>query len=252
MSWRLDSTAGAAIWDTEVPSSQDLLCRDEELSWLMNHGRKHWQLINGRIADKGDPTALEGTYGGLQAYPPVAAQTGASMTTGTATPGVCLWSDAVYSPILANAVMAPSAYKLYASGTIQTSVTGGTLTLLPSIGTGLVNAAPTTNQPLGVSGAATLATSALTSLWRLEGDLTIRSVGAAGTAWFMGVLHYGNIAAPVTSAATIDLILGGTLATVDFTGVTANYPGGLQTSGWNAGSGTLTVVTNSVHFISWN
>jgi hypothetical protein len=254
MSWRTnDSRVGAAIWDTEAMSAEDLLCRNEELVWLAKQDkRRSWRLINGRIARSGDPTAGEGLYATLQALPPNAAQTGAAMTTGTSTPGVGLWSSAVYTPILANAVLAPSVYELKASGTLQTSVTAGTLTVLPQIGVGLVNAAPTTSQVLGVSGAATLAASGLTSIFRLEGELTVRSTGASGTAWFMGTMFYGITAVPVTVANTNHLLLGGTAATVDFTGVTANYPGGLLLSGWNAGSGTVTIVTNSVHLLSLN
>lgn len=254
MGWRTnDSATGGYIWDSEPLGPEDLLCRNEELVWRAKQDqRRSWKLINGRIADSGHPTALEGTYGGLQAYPPNAAQTSTALTTGTSTPGLGIWSSTIYSPLLANAVLAPSAYQISASGTIQVAATGATLTMLPSIGTTLVNAAPTVHQDLGVSGAGTLATSALTSIWRLEGELTIRSTGSSGTAWFMGTMFYGITAVPVTVANTNHLLLGGTAATVDFTGVTASYPGGLSFSVWNAASSTMTIVTNSVAFVSLN
>lgn len=248
MSWRQDSTAGAAIWDTEPMSGQDLLCRDEELRWLMNHGKKQWELINGRIARKGDPTAALGSYGGLMAYPPNAAQTSTALA--TSTPGSTIWTVATYSPILANAVMAPSGYRITASGTIQTSTSGLTVTALPSIGSGSVNAAPTTYQTLGVSGASGTLGTSLTGGWNLMGELTIRSTGTAGTAWFSGQMTYTTTTLPAAASATGTLLLGGTVATVDFTGATANYPGGMQLSMF--GAATVTIVTNSVHFTSWN
>lgn len=229
----------------EPMTPDEIALRDEELIWLTNQGRSQWKLINGRLAKSGHPTANVGSYTSLNAYPPVQAQTSVPVT--TATPGTTLWTSTIWSPILGNAAIAGSAYHIQASGTVQSSTSGLTLTLLPSIGTGTVNAAPTNHQDLGVSGAASLGTT-LTSIWHFQGDLTIRSVGTAGTAWFMGVFHYGNTAAPVASAATLDVILGGTAATVDFTSATASVPGGFQLSGW--GAATVTVVTQQVHWTS--
>ena len=246
MSWRMDSTVGAAIWDTEPMSGTDLLCRDEELEWLTRNGKKQWELINGRIARSGHPTAALGSYGGLMAYPPNAAQTSTAVT--TSSPGTTLWTVATFSPILANAVMAPSAYRIAANGTIQTSTTSQTCNWMPSIGTGAVDAAPTTYQTLGVSGATAIATTALTSTWDFEGDLTIRSVGTSGSAWFMGNMVIGLTATPITSSTVA--MMGGTAATVDFTGGTSNYPGGFQLAAWAAS--TVTFVVQSVHFTSWN
>lgn len=246
MSWRMDSSAGAAIWDTEPMSVQDLKCRDEELEWLIRDGRSSWQLINGRIAGSGHPTAALGSYGGLLAYPPVEAQTSTAVT--TASPGTTLWTVATYSPILANAIMAASAYRITASGTIQTSTTSQTCNWMPSIGTGSVNAAPTTNQTLGVTGAVAIATTALTSNFDFEFDFTVRKTGASGLVYGMGSIICGLNAAPVTT--TVTGLMGGTQATVDFTGATANYPGGFQLSSWAAS--TVTFVVNTVTMVGWN
>jgi hypothetical protein len=245
MGWRTDSTAGATIWDTEPLTTDELAVRDEELAWLVNQGRSEWKLVNGRLAKSGHPVANVGAYTSLGAFPPVQAQTSVAVT--TATPGTTLWTSTIWSPILGNAATAGSAYHIEASGTVQTSTSSLTLTLLPSIGTGTVNAAPTNDQTLGVSGAASLG-STLTSIWHLQGDLTIRTTGTSGTAWFMGIFHYGNTAAPVASGGTLDVIMGGTQATVDFTGATASVPGGFQLSGW--GAATVTVVTQQVHWTS--
>lgn len=243
MSWRMDSTAGAAIWDTQPLSTSDLALRDEEIRWLCKHQRP-WKLVNARIAEMGDPIANVGAYTSLGAYPPTAAQTSTAVT--TATPGTTIWTVSIWTPILANSVVAGSGYRVAASGTIQTSTTSQTFNVLPSVGSGTVNAAPTTHHDLGVTGAFSVASTALTSIWYLQGDLTVRSVGTAGTAWFMGTFQAGLSATPVTT--TVTALMGGTAATVDWTGVTASDPGGLQFSGFAAS--TITIVTNQVHWQS--
>ena len=136
MSWRMDSSAGVAIWDTEPMSSDDLALRDEEIEWLVQKGRHQWNLINGRLLESGTPTANVGFYSSLNANPPTAAQTSTAVTT-VATPGTTIWTVGTYSPLLANAITCPSAYRVTASGTIQTSTTSQTFNVLPSIGTGL-------------------------------------------------------------------------------------------------------------------
>ena len=253
-SWRQDSTAGAAIWDTQPMSASDLACRDEELAWLMQDGRKQWRLINGRIARSGDPTASEGVYAGLAAYPPAAATPTVANTT-TASPGNAWWTTTLYAPLLANATLAPSAYRIHASGTYQLSTTAMTMTVLPFIGNVVEAAAPSTFQTLGPSGAVTVATTAITSDWKLDGDLTIRSVGTVGTVYFKGEMRFGLAAVPyavsVGTPNSVSTLFGGTVATVDFTGTTAGYPGGLGVASWGT-TGTETIIPQYVHFISLN
>jgi len=64
----------------------------------------------------------------------------------------------------------------------------------------------------------------------------------------MGTIQYGNTAAPVASGGTLNVIMGGTQATVDWTDATSNDPGGLQFS--MRGAATVTIVTNQVHWQS--
>ena len=119
MPWRMDSTAGAAIWDTQPMSTDDLALRDDEIRWLMQKERQSWKLVNGRISQKGDPVANVGSYTSLGAYPPTQTQTSTAVT--TATPGTAIWTSTIFSPILGNSVIAGSGYRIAASGTIQTS-----------------------------------------------------------------------------------------------------------------------------------
>ena len=252
MGWRTnDSRAGACIWDSEVPVGQELLARDEELAWLMRDQRRDWRLINGRISRSGDPVMSEGLYGGLTALPPAVAAPSVGVTT-TSTPGTALWTTTLYTPIPANAVMAPSAYTVMAGGTVQTSTTSMTSTVLPGIGNVVEAAAPSTYKSLGPSGTLTLATTALTAIWLLQGTLVIQQTGTAGTAVFYGTLQFTTAAAPATQAQTATGMCGGTQATsLDFTGTTAGYPGGFMFASW-ASAATVTWVPQIIALGSWN
>ena len=47
MSWRMDGSAGAAIWDSAELTGQELLGRDEELRWLIGQVRTNgnWSTV---------------------------------------------------------------------------------------------------------------------------------------------------------------------------------------------------------------
>ena len=250
MGWKRDGRSGGSVYEYDLDGPQGLLARDEELAWLMAHGRRDWKLVNGRIAASRAPTALEGTYMGLQAYPP--GQTQAWTLTATSAPGISLWTTALYTPILANAVLAPSFYKIWAFGTITTTTTSITASFMPALGQGVFNVAPITNyKTFGTSGVATLDASAATSLWKLDGDLLVTSVGTAGACYFMGVIQFGTVATPA-SATTSEILIGGTQATsVDFTGTTSGLPGFVLGGMASTGS-DVTGVTQSVVMASGN
>lgn len=247
MGWRMDKD-GAALW--EPLSFDDLQGRDEELAWC-NLNNRPWKLVNGLIAASGDPTALQGGFSGLTAQPPAqAAPSVASVA--TSTPGVALWTTALYSPIPANVGQAPQAFHVRASGTVQTSTTSLTATMLPFIGTVVEAAAPSTFKTLGPSGALTLAATALTCLFELQLDVDTQLVGTAGTAVGYGKMHFTTAAAPATSAQTSQGMFGGTQATaLDFTGTTAGFPGGIGMASWNS-AGTVTWVPQIITCTSWN
>jgi hypothetical protein len=253
MGWRTnDSRAGAHLWDSEVPVGQELLARDEELAWLMRDQTKSWKLINGRISHSGDPTMMaEGLYTGLTALPPAIAAPSVANTT-TATPGWALWTTTLYTPIPANAIMAPSFFKVMAGGTLALSTTSMTATFLPFIGNVVAAAAPSTFKTLGPSGVATLATTAITTGWLFQGFLVVQQTGTAGTAMFYGTMHYTTSTLPATNAATQDIFMGGTQATaLDFTGTTAGYPGGMGLASWGI-TGTETWVPQIIALASYN
>lgn len=232
--WRTDSTAGAHIWDSQPMSTSDLACRDEELAWLMRQQGKSWKLINGRIAQSGHPTALEGTYTGSLAYPP--AQNLTAVTGGVA--NVAWWSAALYTPIPANSTLAPDAYRVIASGTITTAAAS---TLIPSanlgtaVGTGLSGTAATS----------TLGTTITGALWYWFGDVTIRTAGTAGTAIGSFVLKFGITAGNVNTISS-NLCGGVAQTAIDFTAAQGVTLGGTPSVS------TVSVTPMQVHWISLN
>lgn len=240
MGWRTnDSAVGCRTWDTEPMARDDILCRNEELEWIKRHQRKGWKLINGRIAQSGDPVAVQGSYGGVLAYPPAQALT--AVTGGTT--NVAWWTPTTYSPIPANSVMAPEGYRLEASGTITT--TGAqTVIMNPAIGTAVAGVA------LGASATLTGPSTITGALWKLFGDLTIRTAGTAGTAYGTFLLVMGTTAGatPATPTATnpSHWLFGYTVATVDWTAAQ-----GLLIAATPSAAG-VSVTPQQVHWTSWN
>jgi hypothetical protein len=237
--WRRDSNSGAAVYDTHPLNDQEILERNEELTWLKNKMGKRWSLINGQIAQSGDPTMLEGTYGGLNAYP--LAQDGTAVTGGTT--NVAWWSAPIYTPFPQNSVLAPEAYRIAAQGRITSSAVSQTITpnahIGAAIGTGLAAGASTS------LGAATAVTN---MLWFLLGDITIRAAGTAGVAIGQFVLKIGNAAGATTNM--IHSMFGGTATqtAIDFITVASQ---GLQLGATPSAAG-VSVTPTQVHWMSWN
>jgi hypothetical protein len=242
MGWRMDSSAGAHLWDTEALGAEDILCRDEELDWLKRDQRKSWKLINGRIARSGDPTMAEGTYGALVAYPPaqnLTAITGVSAIT-------LLWSPATYTPLPANSVMAPEAYRIAATGVWSSGATAAPTTVwTPDIST------TATTPGLGASSAMVYVISITNGFWYLIGDVTIRTAGTSGTAYGMFTLIYTTAAgpSPATSTATnpSHAIFGNTVVTRDF--VTSSQGLSISVTPSNT---TISHTPTQIHWMSWN
>src|SRR5215207_10559772 len=71
----------------------------------------------------------EGTYGAMMAYP-----NPQTVTTTAIAGSVNLWPQAIYTPLPANAQLAPQAYRLIVSGKITTGATPGNIGFDPRIG----------------------------------------------------------------------------------------------------------------------
>lgn len=241
MPWRMDSTAGAAIWDTMPMSLSDLTCRDEEIRWLMNHERVGWSLINGRIANSGAPTANYGEYTSLAANPPAGTLANVASLNGEAS----LYTTSLYSPWLANALIAPSAWEVFVSFQATTSTSPGNLTIVPRVGSVAAGSSSTGGITLGTDAAITL-TASITTDWRLRGEITVQSIGIPGanSKAFGTFLCTAKPATTGTGAATISDIFGYTQASFD-----ASLAQGIVFGMANTVT-TITYAVTQVHWVS--
>jgi hypothetical protein len=253
--------AGGLLFE---PFAQDEVdARDEELAWNIKGGRR-WQMTNGELVKRdqrdrlddigqlmqverpnwkridqelqraGEPVALEGTYGGLNAYPP--AQDLAAVTGVTA--NTALWTTSLYSPIPANSVLTPEAFRMAATGRVTTAA-ASTMTPNANIGT----AAGT---GLAAGPAVTLGTTITNALWFCICDITIRAPGTAGVAIGCFKMTIGTTAGSAT--ATTTALFGGsaTQTAIDFTAA----QGMTFSSAFSVT--TVSVTPTQVHWMSWN
>lgn len=252
MPWRDDSTLGAFIWDTQPMTTDDLALRDEELTWLLQHEKRNWKLINGRItgSDRSFPMGpvamAEGTYGALGAYPPPASIAGPAMSTTEA--GILSAANiAIYTPMPANSILAPQAWRYVYAMTYTVGATPGTIAFTLRLGN--ANTSPS----LGASAAITQ-TNLTNAFAVVMGDLTIKSVGAPGT----------NSKANASSWAYVNTAVGGaynsalwgtgtTDASFDSTIALGTNGGGLWLGGTDAGATNhATYTIQQIHWMDWN
>jgi hypothetical protein len=237
----MDSTAGAYIWDTQPMSDEELLCRDEEIRWLMAHERQGWGLINGRLKTDGTLTAY-GTYAGLAAIPPTSSS-GFQANVASLNGEASLWTTSLFTPWLANSLVAPSAWKLHTSWQTTTSTSPGNLTLNPRVGSVAAGSSSTGGIALGADAAIAL-TASITTDWFVEGNIIVGSIGAPGTN-SKAIGDFNCTAKPATTgtgAATINDIFGFTQASFD-----ASIASGLVLGMAN----TVTTITYAVMTIIW-
>lgn len=262
-----DSPWAVPVW--EQISQDEADTRDEEMVWLKEQGRPfhisngqlitngsnefrntlleiqklseverpNWKKIHNDMALAGNPTALEGTYGGLNAYPP--AQDLAAVTGGTV--NVVWWSPTLYTPIPANSVLAPEAFRIAVSGRITSSAVSQTLTPSANIGT-----AVGTGLSAGASISLGSATAVTNMLWFLIGDITIRAPGTGGIAIGSFLIKITNAAGASTNI--IQELYGGaaTQTAIDLT-----VAQGLALGGTPSAAG-VSITPTQVHWMSWN
>lgn len=217
MSWRMDSTLGATVWDTQPMSPDDLALRDDEIRWLTAHQRTGWKLINGRIDASRDPTANVGAYTSLGAYPPVSAS-GFQANVASLNGEASLFTTSLYAPWLANSLIAPSAWGIHIAWQTTTSTSPGNLTLNPRVGSINAGSSSTGGIALGADAAITL-TASITTDWFVDGRIVVDVVGATGAnSKAKGDFNCtGKPGTTGTGAATINDIFGYTQAAFDAT-----------------------------------
>lgn len=202
--------------------------------------RQTW-LQRARAIDAGnDPTALEGVYAGLNAYP-----NAADLTVKTAVSGeVGLLSAteiAAFTPLPPNGTLAPEAFRIAMSGNMTTSTSPGNLTITPRMGT------TSSGITLGASIATALTASITGAFWYLIGDITIRSVGAPGAnSVAIGLFHFAGTIVAGSGAVSLNQIFGHTPASYDSSLASGLYFGLTHTVT------TVTYTPRQVHWMSWN
>lgn len=239
MSWRMDSSAGAMLWDTEPLGLERRRERDEEIRWLIAHERPGWGLINGRIKEKFDPT-MYGTFAGLSALPPAATIPNVASISGEGS----LYDVAAYTPWLGKSVVAPSAWLLFVSFQVITAATPASVTVNPRVGSFAAGASSTGGAALGADAAVTL-TASITTNWLINGNITVRSVGAYGAANATAEGIFQMHAKPATA--------GNGLTTVDdvFGFTTASFDAGAAQGVALGMANTVTTINYSIRQIQW-
>lgn len=219
-----------------------------------------WRQRERRMRDEGVPQAMaEGTYGAMMAYP-----NPATVTTTSISGTVNLWPQLIYTPIPANGVMSPQAYRIIVGAKLTTVATPANLGWVPTIGaTGAWTTAGTAvvgGATLGSITALPLTASITNAFYMVVGDITIRTVGNAGAnSTAVGMFHYfstqdgsagiagpGGVSVHATAASRHNALFGGTNASFDST----------IASGFSLGAThTVTTITHNVeqiHGCDWN
>lgn len=224
----------------------------DDVNSLAAFHKTQWRRRTREIVETGVPIAMpEGTYAGLLAYP--AAQT---ITTTSMNATANLWSNLTYTPIVANSILAPQAYRVAICAKITTVATPVNISLDPRINnTGVWTTGGTAvagGSALGASTSIALTASITNAFYYVIGDLMIRTAGTSSS--FVGMFHYhstqgtsGGLAGPAAIGAGHNLLFGGTAVTVD-----------TQTSGQSFQMGaihTVATITHNIeqiHFMDWN
>ena len=211
-----------------------------------------WEERERRIRASGQATFMpEGTYAGLVAYP--AAQT---ITTTAISGTVNLWPNGTYTPIVANSVLGPQAYRVAVAAKITTSTTPGNIGLNPLINSSTTwttgGTAVSGGSTLGATGNVALTASITNAFYYIIGDLMIRSAGTSSSV--VGMFHYistqgttSGLAGPAAIGAGHNLLFGGTAVTVDTQTTAQSFQLGAVH--------TVTTITHNVeqpHFMDWN
>jgi hypothetical protein len=219
-------------------TTDELALRDEELSWLMQHERGRWGLINGRIARSADPVSI-GTYANLAAIPPAGTLANAASINGEG----ALYTNSLWSPWPADSLYAPSAWDLYVSFQVVTSTSPGSATVTPRIGSFAASASTAGGVTLGAGSAVTL-TASITTNWIYHGRVSVLRAGIPGAnALANGAFQlWAKPATAGTGIATIFDTSGFTQASFDSTVASGVVPGMVN---------TVTTINYSVTQVHW-
>lgn len=227
----------------EPPSSRLL----SDIGELAHFQRLFWRKQTKELIDAGGPIALQGGFAGMPVVPPSAVLATVASISGT----VALWTSALYTPIAAGTVQAPQAYRIVANGTTTNTTSPANVGWDPRIGAGSTGGSAVAGTTMGASTNVAETASITLSFWTVMGDITIRSIGAAGAnsvciGWFQYIgtqATASGLAGPAVVGAGHNLMFGGSSASVDLS-VAAGFSLGVVR--------TVTTVNYFVHGIHWS
>jgi hypothetical protein len=247
--WAKQAADRESRFEWEPVASSRILADLGELDRLY---RLTWRRRQIELLSSGQPLNMpEGTYAGLGSYPN--AQT---ITTTTLSGTVNLWSNLIYTPIPANSIMAPQAYRIAVCAKITTVASPANIgfnPLINSAGTWTTGGtAVSGGSTLGATGNVALTASITNAFWMVVGDLTSRSAGTSSSV--VAMLRYestqattGGLAGPAAVGAGHNLVFGGTAVTVDTQTTAQSFQLGAVH--------TVTSITHNIeqiHFMDWN
>jgi hypothetical protein len=232
-------------------AERDRVKREESIAqalWeVMRLQRGQSKQMMRELAMAGVPTAAEGTYGALAAYPLQAEL--ASVTPTTTESGLLAAANAaIYAPIPANSVLAPQAYRFMLGGRTTTTATAANYTWTPRLGN--ANTSPS----LGASAALAKTISITNAIFIWKGDITIQQVGPPGT----NAKAMGHFDQKLNSAAAggAQLWVWGSVAQASFDSTVApnaSANGGQIWFGVTASAAAADPFTvGEVHVMDWN
>jgi len=204
----------------------------DEIAILAGREAQNWREQMNALRSSGVPMALQGPVTGLAVNPPPDALSAVTFSASEQ----ALWPATTWTPMTAN-LQAPAHFELFASGTITTVTSPGTMTLTPRWGTSVSGAT------LGASNAVTLTASVTAVPWQLYGEVTVRGAGTGTNARVYGTFQFlGKLAAAGNGAADQNLLFGYTAATGDSSGAQGLFMGL---------TGSTTTPTITVQQIKW-
>lgn len=220
-----------------------------DLDELKGLHRQTWKQRQRDLVQDGALVNLEGVYAGLNAYPPVAANSVASIS-GTA----ALWTSSIWTPIAANATLAPEAYRIAITANLTDTTSPGNIGFDPRIGAGSTQGSAIAGTTLGASTNVAMTASITAAFYYVIGDITIRTVGAPGAnSTAFGLFHYvgtqataSGLAGPAVVGAGHNILFGHTSASFD-----SSVAGGFSLGAVHTVT-TITHAIQQIHWMSWN
>lgn len=195
----------------------------------------------------GGPLAAEGTYGALGAYP-IAGELASVTPTTTEASLLTAANAALFTPIPANSILAPQAWRFVIAGRVTTTATAANYTWTARLGN--ANTSPS----LGNTVALAKTVSITNAIFISKGDLTVQSIGAPGLN-SKAIGHFDSKLNSVAGGAYTSWAWGSAAAATFDASVAPNASanGGQFYMGLTASAAAADPwIVGQVHWMDWN